>query len=144
MKIARYYSKIDLSKGYWQIGINEEDKLKTAFATPDQSNFHFVEMPFGLGNSAATFTRMMRRLFKGLNNVNSCIADLLVHTSTWEEHIKALKLLLQRLRAINIQIFQRCKGYCRATLKSLTTPSEADGSFQRKGDYLGCISSHPN
>ena len=80
---------------------------------------------------------MMRRLFKSLNDVNSCIADLLVHTSTWEEHIKALKLLLQRLRAINMQIIQRCKGYCRATLKSLTTPSEADGSFQRKGDYWG-------
>ena len=91
-------------------------------------------MPFGLGNSAATFTRMMRRLFESLNDVNSCIADLLVHTSTWEEHIKALKLLLQRLRAINMQ---RCKCYCRATLKSLTTPSEADGSFQQKGDYWG-------
>ena len=67
LKTDRCYSMIDLSKGYWLIGINEEDKLKTAFTTPDQDNFHFVKMRFGLVNSAATFTRMMRKLLKLLN-----------------------------------------------------------------------------
>ena len=91
LKTDRYYSKIDLSKGYWQIGINEEDKLKTAFSTPDQGNFHFVKMPFGLVKLTATLTRMMRKLLKGLNDVDSYIDDLLVHTPTWEAHIKDLK-----------------------------------------------------
>ena len=62
LKTDRYYSKIDLSKGYWQIGIKDEEKLKTAFTTPDQGSFHFVKMPFGLVNSAVTFTRKMRKL----------------------------------------------------------------------------------
>ena len=102
LKTDRFYSKIDLSKGYWQIGINEEDKLKTAFTTPDQGNFHFVKMQFGLFNSAATFTRMMHKLLKGLNDVDSYIDDLLVHTPTWEAHFKVLKSLLQWLRAANL------------------------------------------
>ena len=32
---SKYYSKIDLSKGYWQIPVAEEDIEKTAFITPD-------------------------------------------------------------------------------------------------------------
>ena len=59
-------------------------------------------MPFGLVNSAATFTRMMRKLLKCLNDVDSYIDNLLVHTPTWEAHIKALKSLLQRLRSANL------------------------------------------
>ena len=32
---ARYFTRIDLSKGYWQISIPEGDIPKTAFVTPD-------------------------------------------------------------------------------------------------------------
>ena len=35
LRKCQYYSTIDLSKGYWQIPVAEEDVLKTAFVTPD-------------------------------------------------------------------------------------------------------------
>ena len=31
----KFFSKVDLSKGYWQVTIPEVDIPKTAFATPD-------------------------------------------------------------------------------------------------------------
>ena len=40
-----YYSKIDLSKGYWQVPVAEADIAKTAFITPDGS-YEFLKMPF--------------------------------------------------------------------------------------------------
>ncbi len=32
---SRYFSKLDLTKGYWQIPLSEESKKYTAFSTPE-------------------------------------------------------------------------------------------------------------
>ncbi|KAL9963057.1 hypothetical protein ACROYT_G032222 [Oculina patagonica] len=92
----KYFSKIDLSKGYWQITIPEEDIPKTAFVTPD-GLYEFLKMPFGMVNSAATLKRAMKRLLKDLPNVEFYWDDILVHTRTWEEHLEALRELFKRL-----------------------------------------------
>ena len=91
-----FFTKIDLSKGYWQITIPEEDIPKTAFVTPDGS-YEFLKMPFGRINSAATLKRAMKKLIGDLDNVDFYWDDILVHTRTWEEHIKALRELFARL-----------------------------------------------
>ena len=44
---SRYFSKIDLSKGYWQIPVAEENISKTAFVTQDGC-YEFLRMPFGM------------------------------------------------------------------------------------------------
>ena len=38
---SNYFSKIDLSKEYWQIPVAEEDVYKMAFVTPDE-NYEFI------------------------------------------------------------------------------------------------------
>lgn len=99
----KYFTRIDLSKGYWQISIPEEDITKTAFVTPDGS-YEFLKMPFGMINSAATLKRAMKKLLHGLDNVEFYWDDILVHTRTWEEHIKALRELFSRLLAAGMTI----------------------------------------
>ena len=92
----KYFSKFDLSKGYWQITIPEEDIPKTAFVAPDGS-YEFLKMPFGMVNSAATLKRAMKKLLNGLRNVEFYWDDILVHTRTWEERIVAIRELLSHL-----------------------------------------------
>ena len=99
----KYFTRIDLSKGYWQISIPEGDIPKTAFVTPDGS-YEFLKMPFGMINSAATLKRAMKKLLHGLDNVEFSWDDILVHTRTWEEHIKALRELFNRLLAAGMTI----------------------------------------
>ena len=65
----KFYSKIDLSKGYWQISIPDEDIQKTALLTPDGS-YEFLKMPFGMINSAATLKRAMKKLIEDLDDVD--------------------------------------------------------------------------
>ena len=90
----KFFSKIDLSKGYWQITIPEGDIPKTAFVTPDGS-YEFLKVPFGLMNAAATMKHGMKKLLKGMKNVAFCWDDILVHTHTWEEHLKTLQELFR-------------------------------------------------
>nr|XP_034320976.1 uncharacterized protein LOC117687844 [Crassostrea gigas] len=93
----KFVSKIDLSKGYWQVPMADESKSLTAFSTPS-GLYQFRTMPFGLVNAPATFSRMMRKLLQGMNGVENFIDDVIVFTDTFEEHLHILKTVFERLR----------------------------------------------
>lgn len=95
------FSKIDLSKGYWQIPVATQDIPKTAFVTPD-GTYEFLKMPFGMVNAAATLMRAMRKLLVGMNNIDNYIDDILVHTVYWSEHINVLEYLFQRMARVTL------------------------------------------
>ena len=56
---ARYISKIDLSKGYYQIPMVEEDICKAAF-TCHRGRFEFLRMPFGVKTPQQCFRSSCR------------------------------------------------------------------------------------
>ena len=58
----KYLSKIDLTRGYWQILVAIENMYKTAIMTPD-GQYKFMKMPFGMVNSGATLVRGLRKIF---------------------------------------------------------------------------------
>ena len=98
---AKYFTKLDLSKGYWQIPVREQDRHKTAFVTPD-GQYQFRVLPFGMVNAPALFTRMMRSLLHGLPRVVHYIDDILIYSSTWDEHVDDVRRLLTRLREAHL------------------------------------------
>ena len=100
---SKYYSKIDLSKGYWQIPVAEKNIEKTAFITPDGTH-DFLRMPFGMKNSGATLVREMRKIFAEMNNIDSYIDDLIIHTNDWQAHLQVLGELLQRLHKAGLTV----------------------------------------
>ncbi|UYV76308.1 hypothetical protein LAZ67_13003313 [Cordylochernes scorpioides] len=95
---ASYYSSMDLRSGYWQIEVDEADREKTAFITPD-GLYEFKVMPFGLCNAPATFERMMDTLLRGLK-WSMCLCyldDIIVFSPTFDEHVRRLELVLRCL-----------------------------------------------
>ncbi|GFO46514.1 Cg6459 pa [Plakobranchus ocellatus] len=100
MEKDQYFSKIDLSKGYWQILVRKEDIPKMAFVTMD-CHYKFLRMPFGMMNSEATLISAVKKLLCGMDNVVDYIDDLLIHTETWEAHVKTRRELFKRLQEAN-------------------------------------------
>ena len=95
---SKHFSKIDLTKGFWQVPLEEETKKITAFSTPD-GLFQYTTLPFGLKGSPATFNRLMRKVLKGCPpGIEVFVDDILVHSQTWQEHIRLLEEVLVRLR----------------------------------------------
>ena len=112
---SNYFSKIDLSKRYWQIPVAEKDVKKTAFVTPD-GNYEFTRMPFGMKNSGATLERGLRMLISNLENVDNYIDDLIVYTEDWDTHIRVLGDLINRLQQTNLTA---CRTKCVFGAKSV-------------------------
>ena len=87
---AQYFTTLDLKSGCWQVPIKEEDKEKTAFRTSSGQLYEFNQLPFGLCNAPATFSRLMDRTLAGLA-WNICLYyldDIIVFSSTWAEHLE--------------------------------------------------------
>ena len=90
-------SKLDLSKGFYQIGVEKESIDKTAFVSPF-GKFAFERMPFGLKNAPAVFQRTMEEV---LRNCFDCSApyidDILVFSKDGVEHVEHLRRVLGAL-----------------------------------------------
>ena len=89
---ARWFSTLDLKSGYWQVLIMERDKEKAAFCTSSGQLYEFSQVPFGLCNTPATFSRLMVCGLSGLH-FETCmfyLDDIIVFSSTWEEHLARL------------------------------------------------------
>ena len=106
-----WFSTLDLKSGYWQVPIMERDKEKTAFRTSSGQLYEFNQVPFGLCNAPATFSRLMDRVLSGLH-WERCLFyldDIIVFSSTWEEHLAGFRQVLERLRHADLKLgAQKC------------------------------------
>jgi hypothetical protein len=95
----KYFTSLDLTSGYYQIRITEEDVPKTAFRTPF-GLYQFKVLTFGLTNAPATFQSVMNDMLRPYVGkfVVVYLDDILIFSKTAEEHLSHLRQVLQTLR----------------------------------------------
>uniref|UniRef100_A0A8R1ITM5 RNA-directed DNA polymerase n=2 Tax=Caenorhabditis japonica TaxID=281687 RepID=A0A8R1ITM5_CAEJA len=101
----RVFTTLDLLAGYWQIPLKEESKPITAFAIGSEL-FEWNVLPFGLVTSPAVFQAMMESVIGELLGKSAFVYvdDLLIASTTIEEHERDLREVLKRLRQSGLKL----------------------------------------
>ncbi|KAL0545180.1 hypothetical protein IC582_020327 [Cucumis melo] len=96
---AKYFSKLDLRSGYYQVRIVEGDEPKTTCVTR-YGAFEFLVMPFGPTNAPATFYTLMNQVFHEYLDkfVVVYLDDIVVYSTIMEEHRDHLQKVFQQLK----------------------------------------------
>jgi hypothetical protein len=111
IKGASVFSKIDLRSGYHQLKIWESDIPKTAFRTR-YGLYEYTVMSFELTNAPAYFMYLLNKVFMEYLDkfVIVFIDSILIFSKTEEEHEKHLRLVLEKLRSIQLYVkFNKCE-----------------------------------
>lgn len=95
---ASVFSTFDLTSGYHQIPIAEQDIYKTAFVTHN-GKYEWLVMPFGLVNAPATFMNYMNDLFRHLQFVSVYLDDILIFSDNEDQHLQHVCQVLDILKA---------------------------------------------
>lgn len=107
---ALYFTSLDFTSGFFQVEIEEEDKEKTAFVTPD-GHYEFNVLGMGLCNSPSTFQRLMYKALRGLM-WTVCMAymdDIIIFSKDFESHLSHIEQVLEQLEKANLKIKpQKC------------------------------------
>ena len=106
---AKYFSKLDLKDGYWQIPLSYESSFYTTFNTP-KGRYRYTRLPFGLNSSNEIFHKRVSNVYEGLLGVLVLYDDVLVFANTKEEHDMRLAKCLERTRNQGIKLnLPKCK-----------------------------------
>ena len=103
---SKYFTKLDLRSGYWQVELRDTDKAKTAFQVGTMGFYEFNRMPFGLCNAPVTFQWLMERCMGDLN-LSDCLIyldDVIIFSKTFEEHLERLDAVFSRLKEHNLKL----------------------------------------
>ena len=94
----RYFSKLDLLKGFNQIPVEARSRELMAVSTP-AGLYQPIVMPFGVKNAPGSFQREMRRVLSSRLNkgVFVFIDDIILYSRTEAEHIQLIEWVLSRL-----------------------------------------------
>jgi len=107
---SSWFTTLDLRSGFNQIETAEEDKCKTAFHGVN-GHYEYNMMPFGLVNATAVFQGIMDQVLRGMEaHVGCFVDDILITSSTEEEHLQRIEEVLDRLGKAGLKCHpKKCK-----------------------------------
>ena len=102
---VKFFTKLDLVRGFYQVPLDDDSKPITAFSTAC-NHFQFKRLSFGLKNSGIAFQKTMQQILSPLmqENIVIYIDDILIMSDTFEKHLALVSKVLNTLYSNNMKI----------------------------------------
>ena len=140
---TKFFTKLDLIRGYYQIPLEESSKQYTAFST-NRDHWQFKRLSFGLRNAPAAFQREIQAVLGSLpsNKVIAYIDDILILGSSFEEHVELVAKVLKTLETYGIKIKPSKCEWFRGDVEFLGHNVSSSG-VQKTGEYVEKVRNYP-
>jgi hypothetical protein len=113
---ATVFSKLDATKGFWQLKLTEEASKLCTFITP-VGRFSYRRLPFGISSAPEIYHRTIYNLFAHLEGVDTSMDDIIISGHDRQEHDKRLKQVLDICRKFGLKLN---KDKCQVGVNELT------------------------
>ena len=106
---GRWFTKLDMRKGYWQIGLEEDSQQYAAFTLKGQS-YVFTRVPFGVATAPQWYCKLMAATFEGMEGVHPYFDDIVIATNgDLAMHAEQVCAVVERLATYGIQVnLEKC------------------------------------
>ena len=138
---ARVFTTLDLLSGFWQVPLTSRAQEYTAFSVGNR-HFEFVKTPFGLTGAPATFARLMQKVLGEMTNTVVFGDDVLIFSSSEEQHVDHVRAVLQKLRQAGLVLNAKKCHFGQREVRFLGHRIAA-GSIAPQMEKVECIRKFP-
>ena len=118
VQAAVWFSSFDLTQGYLQMAMEEEDIEKNVFRTGSCGLYKFTRMPFVLTNAGVSFCRLMEMCIGDQQYVTLLfyLDDICIFAEAADQMLDHIELVFSRLKEFNLKIKPKKSHFSKQTL----------------------------
>jgi len=116
LKDFKYFTELDLSDAYHQIGLQEATKKICGFTAPNGKQYVWTRLFFGPRGAVGHFQRTLETAVKDfIEFVRTYMDNLLVHLMTLKTHVEEINAIIRELTRVGFRLkVTKCRlGYFR-------------------------------
>ena len=99
---ATVFSILDAKFAFWHIPVDQKSSYYTTFNTVF-GRFRYLRMPYGITSGSEVYQQAIEQLLEGLP-CKVIVDDVFVYGTNTHDHDQNLKLVLDRIRQINLSL----------------------------------------
>ena len=114
---CKYLTRLNIIATFNKLRMHPDNENFTTFVTSLET-YKYRMLPFGLTNDPATYQQYMNDiLFEYLNDFcQAYLDDILIYSKTKKDHVKHVRLILQKLREAGLQVdILKCEFHVQET-----------------------------
>lgn len=115
---CRYFSKLDLVDGYWQMVLDEDSSNICCITTP-LGTYRWKVLPQGLHNASSLFQTYMEDIFAGVPYIIIFQDDLIIGTPSKKLHFAILHKVLEIMKIHKLRVKISKAEFCKPVIDAL-------------------------